>query len=75
MLTVMQSNAFFHDKMLPFNQTAEGSSLYSLFLATATQIYPQYVSELRGMADGAEMPFSEVFSSAVSSILGQCVTS
>ena len=58
----MKNNTFFNDRMLPYNQTAEGSRLYSLFLASATKTYPQYVSELHGMADGAEIPFSKVSS-------------
>ena len=56
----MKNDTFFNNKMLPYNQTAEGSHLYSLFLASATKTYPQYVSELHGMADGAQIPFSKV---------------
>lgn len=60
-LSAMTNNTFFNDRMLPYNQTTEGSSLYSAYFDTASKRYPQYMDELRGMADGTQMKFSEVF--------------
>ena len=59
-LAAMRNNTFFNNRMLPYNQTTEGSSLYSAYLDTASKMYPQYMNELRGLADGAQMQFSEV---------------
>ena len=56
----MKNNTFFNDRMLPYNQTTEGSSLYSAYFDIASKRYPQYMDELRGMADGTQMKFSEV---------------
>ena len=56
----MKNNTFFNEKMLPYNQTTEGSLLYLEYFDTASKRYPQYMDELRGMADGSQIPFSEV---------------
>ena len=56
----MMNNTFFNNKMLPYNRTTEGSALYSGYFDTAIRVYPQYMAELRGIADGSQIPFSEV---------------
>lgn len=60
-LTVMDNNTFFNSKMLSYNSTAEGKSLYGRFYHTVAAAYPGYLDELRGMADGANISFSKVF--------------
>ena len=59
-LTVMNSDSFFNSEMLSYNSTAEGSSIYTRFYHTVATLYPQYLDELRGMADGANISFSKV---------------
>ena len=59
-LTVMDSNSFFNSKMLSYNSTAEGGAVYSRFYHSVATAYPQYLDELRGMADGANISFSKV---------------
>ncbi|CAI8008523.1 hypothetical protein GBAR_LOCUS5833 [Geodia barretti] len=60
-LTVMDSNSFFNSKMLSYNSTAEGGAVYSRFYHSVATAYPQYLDELRGMADGANISFSKLF--------------
>ena len=55
----MDNNTFFKEKMLPFNASSVGGELYASYLESA-QAYPDYLDEIRGMADGAELSFSEV---------------
>lgn len=51
---------------LPKGATWEGMLEKSrLFLAPSRQVYPQYIEELEGIAEGAEVPFEQMF-------LGQC---
>lgn len=59
-LTAMANDTFFSGEMMAYNQTASGSSLYSSYLKTASTIYPQYMEELHGIADGSQIPFSKV---------------
>ena len=59
-LKALQDSTFFNESILPYSQTPKGSALYSLYLATATARYPEYIEELRGIADGAQTPFSKV---------------
>lgn len=56
----MQNNSFFNTKMLTYNSTAEGSALYRSFYHVVASTFPQYLDELRGMADGANITFSKV---------------
>ena len=58
-LTVIQNNAFFAE-MISYNHTADGSALYTTFFQTVASTFPQYLEELRGMADGANVSFSKV---------------
>ena len=56
----MQNNTFFTSKVLPHNKTQDGAALYAGYLHTAESLYPQYVDEVRGMADGAKIAFDKV---------------
>ena len=46
---------------LPFMNTSTGQTLYSELLGAANRTYPQYVSEIVGVADGAGQPFAHVW--------------
>ena len=59
-LTVMQHNTFFNSVMLPYNSTADGNALYTSFYQAVDREFPFYMDELRGMADGTNVSFSEV---------------
>lgn len=56
----MENNTFFNTKMLSYNSTAKGRALYSSFYHVVAHTFPQYLDELRGMADGANTTFSKV---------------
>ena len=56
----MNSNSFFNDVMLSYNQSESGRELYSSFYDVVHSGYPDYLDEIRGMADGVGLPFSEV---------------
>lgn len=47
-------------ELLPAYETKQGFNNYSTSLAVAEQNFPQYVTEIRGMADGANVPFHHV---------------
>ncbi|XP_066265992.1 beta-alanyl-dopamine/carcinine hydrolase-like [Branchiostoma lanceolatum] len=42
-------------------ETSEGRRVYEGFLKAAKTAYPNYVEELEGMAEGAEVPFEHLF--------------
>ena len=48
------------ERILRYNKTAEGSALYSKYLSTAYSSFPQYVDEIIGISEGANMSSSEV---------------
>lgn len=60
-MRAMENNAFFNNKLLPYNKTQDGATLYEKYLHTAESTYPQYVEEIQGMADGAKIGFDELF--------------
>ena len=59
-LTAMQNNSFFNNKMLSYNATAEGRALYSSYYHTVLHTFPLFLDEVRGMADGSKILFSKV---------------
>jgi hypothetical protein len=61
MVTVMGASSFFNSKMLAYNSTPEGGALYASFHRTMARTFPQYLDEIRGMADGANISFSKLF--------------
>ena len=56
----MQNNTFFNTRMLPYNRTKEGSALYSSYYNVALRTFPDFLEEVKGMANGANVTFSEV---------------
>lgn len=47
-------------EMLPLYAKSEGRQIYEESLKSTTDYFPQYVIELKGMADGAHVPFHQV---------------
>ncbi|RME99018.1 MAG: hypothetical protein D6768_15990 [Chloroflexi bacterium] len=52
---------FFRQELLPYHQTEAGQARYHQFLQINQTRYPNYVAELRGMAQGAGLPFDQLF--------------
>ena len=48
-------------KLLPFFDSRVGRDFYEESLRVTQDCFPQYVREVRGMADGAGLPFERVF--------------
>jgi len=63
----MKNSTFFNTRMLPYNRTKEGSALYSSYYNVVLRTFPDLLEEVKGMADGANVTFSEV-SPAVSAV-------
>ncbi|XP_064611883.1 beta-alanyl-dopamine/carcinine hydrolase-like [Liolophura sinensis] len=51
----------FKDVVFPFIQTKAGEKVYMDYLNNVETLYPQYVSEMQGLADGAGLTFKQVF--------------
>lgn len=45
---------------LPLYETPEGRKAYDATLASCKENFPQYVREIEGTADGAQVPFHKV---------------
>lgn len=56
----MGNNSFFNSKAVPYNMTEEGAAVYRDMLKAVNETFPQYLEELRGMADGLGLDFSTV---------------
>ena len=56
----ISSYTFFKKRVLAYNQTEAGAVTYSSLLGAAQEHFPQYLDEVRGMADGAGLDFSLV---------------
>lgn len=54
-------NGTLKEVYLPVYETPEGRKCYEATLATVKKNYPQYIEEIQGTADGAEVPFHKVF--------------
>ena len=59
-MTAVRGSSFFMERLLPFNATLEGAELYSKYHNTTKSIFPAYLEEIRGMAEGAHLTYSEV---------------
>uniref|UniRef100_A0A2C9KS79 Peptidase C45 hydrolase domain-containing protein n=1 Tax=Biomphalaria glabrata TaxID=6526 RepID=A0A2C9KS79_BIOGL len=46
---------------LPFYETLRGQEYFNTALKVCEMNFPQYIQEIRGLADGAKMPFDHVF--------------
>eukprot|EP01063_Lacrimia_lanifica_P020147 TRINITY_DN27494_c0_g1_i1.p1 TRINITY_DN27494_c0_g1~~TRINITY_DN27494_c0_g1_i1.p1 ORF type:complete len:377 (+),score=99.85 TRINITY_DN27494_c0_g1_i1:49-1179(+) len=49
------------DGVLPWLRTAAGTAVYDRFFKAHEAKYPAYMAELRGVAEGAAVPFSTIF--------------
>ena len=58
--SAIRGSTFFMERVLPFNVTSEGGALYSKYHDTAKSSFPQYLEEIRGMAEGVNLSYSEV---------------
>ncbi|KAK8825651.1 hypothetical protein WA577_000822, partial [Blastocystis sp. JDR] len=54
------------EKMLPFYNTPAGKKVFDHFVDVNSRRFPEYMEELRGQADGADVPFPLVFMSTLS---------
>ncbi|XP_067651847.1 beta-alanyl-dopamine/carcinine hydrolase-like [Haliotis asinina] len=54
-------------KVTQFIQTDAGKQYYTGYLDTVKKVFPEYVSELTGLADGAGVSFTQAFSMMISS--------
>nr|KAI8754424.1 acyl-coenzyme A:6-aminopenicillanic-acid-acyltransferase 40 kDa form-like [Biomphalaria glabrata] len=46
---------------LPFYETPRGQDYFNTALKVCEMNFPQYIQEIKGMADGAKMPFDRLF--------------
>lgn len=58
---VLADYSSFHDTILPFFSTAEGQAFFHSLLEVNRAIYPGYMDELIGTADGAGVPSAHLF--------------
>ncbi|XP_071091493.1 beta-alanyl-dopamine/carcinine hydrolase-like [Haliotis cracherodii] len=54
-------------KVTQFLQTDAGKTYYSGYFEAVTRVFPEYVKELSGLADGAGVSFTQAFSMMISS--------
>ncbi|XP_078697940.1 beta-alanyl-dopamine/carcinine hydrolase-like [Branchiostoma floridae x Branchiostoma belcheri] len=51
----------FRNLLLPFLNSAEGRQVYEGYLQVAQSVYPQYIEEVQGTAEGAQVSFEHLF--------------
>ncbi|XP_078001144.1 beta-alanyl-dopamine/carcinine hydrolase-like [Glandiceps talaboti] len=54
-------------QLLRAHDTPKGRAMYNAYLNTCKAVYPHYIEELQGIADGAEVPFEYLFFSCIGS--------
>ena len=52
---------FLQEQLLPFLNSPTGQRIYRSYLDVHRKIFPQYMKELEGMAEGSGRPFEEIF--------------
>lgn len=52
---------FLQEQLLPFLKKPSGHSFFQSYLKLHRTRFPQYISELEGMAEGSGRPFEEIF--------------
>lgn len=57
----LASNVALQETFLPFNRTEEGKTRYEKLLGLHRSFFPDYISELQGMSEGASLSFAELF--------------
>ena len=60
-VAAIRGSSFFMERVLPFNVTSEGEALFSKYHKTAESAFPEYLEEIRGMAEGTNLSYSEVY--------------
>jgi predicted choloylglycine hydrolase len=57
----LDNYSFLQERILPYDRTVAGEERYQALLKMHRDRFPNYVSELEGVAQGARRPFREVF--------------
>jgi hypothetical protein len=57
----LTENKALQNRFLPFHRSPEGQQVFSELFVLHKKLYPHYVSELEGIADGANVSFEELF--------------
>ena len=57
----MKTSGYLNEYLLPVYLTDVGRKVYDETLDVVTSKFPEYVDEIRGTADGAEVDFYKVF--------------
>jgi len=57
----LAASGSFQHTLLPFMATKKGRAYYETYFTTANTTFPNYVTEIRGMADGAGISFEHLF--------------
>ncbi|CAL8135580.1 unnamed protein product [Orchesella dallaii] len=67
--SVLTKWKFYNDVIIEKFLTPEGKQIYDASLALCTQKFSSYVDELKGMADGAGVPFYKLFLLHIDSLI------
>ena len=59
-MTAIKNNTLFTEKVLPYNSTGEGAAVFNNYHLITEFSFPEYLDEIRGMAQGAQLSYSEV---------------
>jgi predicted choloylglycine hydrolase len=59
--SALEENETLRGPFLAYHASVEGRRRYADLLALHRERYPHYVAEIEGMADGAQVPFDELF--------------
>jgi predicted choloylglycine hydrolase len=57
----LKENKALQNKFLPFHRSLEGQQIFSELFVLHKKLYPHYISELGGIADGANVSFEQLF--------------
>ncbi|KPK99421.1 MAG: hypothetical protein AMJ91_07895 [candidate division Zixibacteria bacterium SM23_73_3] len=57
----LADNVELQDTFLSFHRTPEGKQRYQELIQLHNSRFPQYLSELKGISEGAQVPFEELF--------------
>ncbi|XP_013410380.1 uncharacterized protein LOC106173714 [Lingula anatina] len=56
----VERDGFLQKTLVPYYNTADGNRVFQRYLHASETVYPQYIEELRGIADGAQLDFNQV---------------
>lgn len=71
--TLIETHPSLNNDYLPVYNTAEGKEIYDRTYQCVQKYYPQYLRELLGMSDGAQVPFHKLFLLHLDDVLPVCV--